>query len=40
MIRGKSCFAEMAAKAAKQTTPGILDRLVLQADKPAISLSG
>ena len=40
MIRGKSCFAEMASKAAKQTTPGILDRLVLAADKPAICPSG
>lgn len=40
MIRGKSCFAELASKAATQTTPGILDRLVLKADKPAISPSG
>ena len=32
MIRGKSCFKELASKAAKQTTAGILDRLVLEAD--------
>ena len=40
MIRGKSSFAELASKAAKQTTPGILDRLILDADKPEVSLSG
>ena len=40
MIRGKSCFEELASEAANQTTPGILDRLVLEADKPAISPSG
>ena len=40
MIRGKSCFEKLASKAANKTTPGILDRLVLEADKPAISPSG
>ncbi len=40
MIRGKSCFQEMASKAARQTPAGILDRLVIDADTPAISPSG
>jgi hypothetical protein len=40
MIRGRSCFAELASQAAIQTTPGILDRLILVADKPAVSPSG
>lgn len=40
IIRGKSCFEALASKAANQTTPGILDRLVLEADKPAITPSG
>lgn len=40
MIRGKSCFEELASKAANQTAPRVLDRLVLEADKPAISPSG
>lgn len=32
MIRGKSCFQKQAAKAKRQTSKGILDRLILQAD--------
>lgn len=40
VIRGKSCFEELASTAANQTTPRILDRLVLEADKPVISPSG
>lgn len=40
MIRGKSSFEELASEAANQATPGILDRLVLEADEPAISPSG
>lgn len=35
MIRGKSCFADLAKKAERQTQPGILNRLILQADPPA-----
>jgi transposase len=34
MIRGKSCFEDVAKAAARQTKPGILNRLVLQADAP------
>lgn len=40
MIRGKSCFEELASKAANKTTSGILNRLVLEADKPTNSPSG
>jgi transposase len=32
MIRGKSCFEDVAKAAARQTQPGILNRVVLQAD--------
>jgi transposase len=34
MIRGKSCFEDVAKAAARKTQPGILNRLVLQADSP------
>jgi hypothetical protein len=34
MIRGKSCFEDVAKAATRQTQPGILSRLVLQADTP------
>jgi hypothetical protein len=34
MIRGKSCFEDLASTAARQTPSGILDRLVLNTDAP------
>jgi transposase len=35
MIRGKSCFKELASGARRQIEPGVLNRLILQADDPA-----
>ena len=34
MIRGKSSFQDVVKEAVRQTQPGILNRLVLQADAP------
>jgi hypothetical protein len=34
MIRGKSCFSELASKSSESTAAGILDRLILNVDQP------
>jgi len=36
MIRGKSCFEDLASTAARQTPSGIHDRLVVNTDAPKI----
>ena len=40
MIRGKSCFRDLASTSSRQTEPGILDRLILKADEEALAAPG